>query len=100
MQSEPERRRTKVEKTKTLSIPDTLTVRDLALRLEVSTGDLIKKLMSLGVMATINEVIDFETCEIVADEYGVKLNRLSEIEERAVTVEEIVDDPDLNPARR
>lgn len=89
-----ERRRTKVEKTKTLSIPDTLTVRDLALRLEVSTGDLIKKLMSLGVMATINEVIDFETCEIVADEYGVKLNRLSEIEERAVTVEEIVDDPE------
>lgn len=88
-----ERRRTKVEKTKTLSIPDSLSVRDLALRLEVSAGDLIKKLMSMGVMATINEAIDFETCEILADEYGVKLNRLSEIEEREMTVEEIVDDP-------
>ena len=49
-------------------------------------------------MATINEVIDFETCEIVADD-GVKLNRLSEIEERAVTVEEIVDDPEFSHSR-
>lgn len=89
-----ERRRTKVEKVKTLSIPDTLSVKDLALRLEVSAGDLIKKLMQNGIMATINQEIDFETCEILADEYGVKLNRLSEIEEREVTVEEIVDDPE------
>lgn len=89
-----ERRRTKVEKVKTVSIPDTLSVKDLALRLEVSAGDLIKKLMQNGIMATINQEIDFDTCEILADEYGVKLNRLSEIAEREVTVEEIVDDPE------
>lgn len=89
-----DKKRTKVEKTKTLSIPDSLTVRDFALRLEVSAADLIKKLMSLGVMANLNDTVDFETCEIVADEYGVKLNRLSEVEERELTVEDIVDDPE------
>ncbi len=89
-----ERRRTKVEKVKTLSVPDEISVKDFALRLEVSAGDLIKKLMTMGVMATINEQIDFDTAEALADEYGVKLNRLSEIEEREVTVEEIQDDPE------
>jgi translation initiation factor IF-2 len=89
-----ERRRARVEKVKTLSVPDEISVKDLALRLEVSVGDLIRKLMSMGVMATINEEIDFDTAEVLADEYGVKLNRLSEIEEREVTVEEIQDDPE------
>jgi translation initiation factor IF-2 len=89
-----ERRRARVEKVKTLSVPDEISVRDFALRLEVSAADLIKKLMSMGVMATINQEIDFDTAEVLADEYGVKLNRLSEIEEREVTVEEIEDDPE------
>jgi small GTP-binding protein len=51
-------------------LPPTVTVKDLALRLGVGPVDVIKKLMQSGTMATINQVIDYETAEIVADEFG------------------------------
>jgi len=48
-------------------LPPTLTVKDLADKLGVSPVEVIKKLMSSNIMATINQVIDFATAEIVAD---------------------------------
>jgi translation initiation factor IF-2 len=51
-------------------LPPTLTVKDLADKLGVSPVDVIKKLMASKILATINQVIDFATAEIVADEFG------------------------------
>jgi translation initiation factor IF-2 len=51
-------------------LPPTLSVKDLAERLRVRPVDVIKKLMSSGVMATVNQVIDYGTAEIVADDFG------------------------------
>jgi translation initiation factor IF-2 len=51
-------------------LPPTMSVKDLAERLRVSPVDVIKKLMSSGVMATMNQVIDYGTAEIVADDFG------------------------------
>src|SRR5438094_914679 len=51
-------------------LPPTLTVKDLAEKLGVSPVEVIKKLMTSNIMATINQVIDFATAEIVADEFG------------------------------
>src|SRR6185437_10936087 len=51
-------------------LPPTLTVRDLSDKLGVSPVEVIKKLMSSNIMAQINQVIDFATAEIVADEFG------------------------------
>ena len=51
-------------------LPPTLTVKDLAEKLSVSPVEVIKKLMTSNIMATINQVIDFATAEIVADEFG------------------------------
>src|SRR5947199_2740517 len=51
-------------------LPPTLTVKDLADKLAVSPVEVIKKLMTSNIMATINQVIDFATAEIVADEFG------------------------------
>ena len=51
-------------------LPPSVSVKDLAERLYVSPVDVIKKLMSSGVMATMNQVIDYGTAEIVADDFG------------------------------
>src|SRR5215831_21237062 len=51
-------------------LPPAISVKDLAERLRVSPVDVIKKLMGSGVMATMNQVIDYGTAEIVADDFG------------------------------
>jgi translation initiation factor IF-2 len=51
-------------------LPPTLSVKDLAEKLSVSPVEVIKKLMASRILATINQVIDFSTAEIVADEFG------------------------------
>ena len=63
-------------------IPDTISVQELANRMAARSGDVIKTLMKLGVMATINQVIDSDTAELVALEFGhkVKHDRDSDIE--------------------
>lgn len=69
-------------------IPDEIVVSELASRLKVTATDVIKKLMGLGVMASINEVIDFDTASLVAEELGAKVEK-----EVIITVEErLIDD--------
>ena len=53
-----------------LELPASIIIRDLALKIEKSPIDLIKKLMANGVMATINQTVDFDTAAIVVGEYG------------------------------
>ena len=71
-------------------IPDNITVGELATRLKATATDVIKQLMKLGVMASINQEIDFDTAAIVADEMGAKVEK-----EVIVTIEErLIDDTD------
>ncbi|MBS3783109.1 MAG: translation initiation factor IF-2 [Anaerolineae bacterium] len=70
-----------------VEIPDFLTVRQLAQLLDVSPIDVIKELMSAGVMANINQEIDFETAAIVAQEMGFE-----PIEESEVAAEEAAEE--------
>jgi translation initiation factor IF-2 len=53
-----------------IELPTSIVIRDLAQKIEKSPIDLIKKLMSNGVMATINQAVDFDTAAIVMAEYG------------------------------
>jgi len=55
---------------KVIDIPESLTVRELATRIEVSPIEVIKSLMASGVMANINQQIDFDTAAIVMEEFG------------------------------
>ena len=72
----------------TIKVPDEITVGELAAMLKMTAAEVIKKLFSLGVMATVNEVIDFDTAEIVATELGAKVEK-----QVVVTIEEqIIDD--------
>lgn len=72
-----------------MRIPDSITVGELASRLKVTATEVIKKLMMLGVMATINEEIDFDTASLVAEELGAKVEH-----EVIVTIEERLIDED------
>jgi len=60
-----------------VALPPTLSVKDLAERLSVSPVEVIKKLMASNIMANINQVIDFATAEIVADEFGYTVEPVS-----------------------
>jgi len=66
-----------------ITVPDEITVGELASRLKVSSSELIKKLMMMGVMATVNQVIDYDTAYLMADELGAKVTK-----EVVVTIEE------------
>ncbi|MBQ9922844.1 MAG: translation initiation factor IF-2, partial [Clostridia bacterium] len=59
-----------------ITLPEELIVSDLARELHVTTAVIVKKLMMLGMMATANQTIDFDTAAIVADEFGVKAERI------------------------
>ena len=72
----------------TVKIPDEITVGELASRMKKTAGEVIKCLMKNGVMAGINQTIDFDTAEFVATEFGCKVEK-----EITVTIEErIIDD--------
>ncbi len=71
-------------------IPDEIVVSELASRLKVTATEVIKKLMQLGEMCTINQVIDFDTASLVAEELGAKVEK-----EVIITIEErLIDDSD------
>ena len=63
---------------KEVIIPEIITVQDLANRMAEKSSDVIKKLMALGVMATINQAIDADTAQIIVEEMGHKYKRVAE----------------------
>ena len=71
-------------------IPESIVVSELASRLKVTATEVIKKLMGLGVMASINEEIDFDTACLVAEELGAKVEKevIVTIEERLIEEED------------
>ena len=56
-------------------IPEFITVKELANRMTEKSGDLIKSLMKMGMMATINETIDADTAELLVTEFGHNFKR-------------------------
>ena len=56
--------------TRTVELPEEISVGDLASKMSIKSGEVIKQLMKLGVMATVNQVIDQETAQLVVEEFG------------------------------
>ena len=69
-----------------------MAIKDFAQLIEVAAGDVIKKLMGLGLMASINQEIDMDTMTLIADEYKITVTAAL-TEEQKLQVEEIDDDP-------
>ena len=78
---------------KEVIIPEVITVQELANRMAEKSADVIKKLMGLGVMATINQPIDADTAQIVVEDFGHKFKRVADSDvEQALQKDE--DTPD------
>ncbi|GHU74006.1 hypothetical protein AGMMS49992_14280 [Clostridia bacterium] len=75
---------------------ETITVKDLTERIGKSAGEIMKKLMLLGTMATINQELDFDTAQLVCSEFGVELEmKLNKTAEDALSDEDFDDTDDL-----
>ena len=66
-----------------VSLPEEIVVGELASRLKVTAAEVVKKLMLMGMMVTINQTIDYDTAYLVADEFGANITK-----EVVVTIEE------------
>ena len=66
-----------------ITVPDEITVGELAIRLKKTSAEVIKQLIKLGMMATVNQVIDYDTAYLVAEEFGALVTK-----EVVVTIEE------------
>ncbi|HZW14640.1 MAG TPA: translation initiation factor IF-2, partial [Brevundimonas sp.] len=78
-------------------IPDVITVGDLANRMAVRGVDIVKFLMRQGMMVKINDVIDTDTAELVADEYGMTVKRVSESDIETGFLSDAIDDEATTP---
>ena len=81
------------EEKKVIKLEEGISVSDLGQRMGVRTADIIKKLMALGKMATANQNIDVDTAELIATDYGWKIDKVGfEVEEHPPDVEEKPED--------
>jgi translation initiation factor IF-2 len=78
-------------------IPDVITVQELSNRMAVRGVDIIKFLMKQGLMMKINDVIDTDTAELVADEFGMTVRRVSESDVEAGFLSDAIDDEATTP---
>jgi len=78
-------------------LPDAITVQELANRMAARAVDVVKTLMRLGVMATITQVLDSDTAELVVQEFGHRARRVSESDVEQGIEGEVDEDVDLQP---
>ncbi len=79
--------------TNELQLPERIIVKDFAEIIGASPNELIMKLMNLGIMAAVNQEIEYETAELIAAEYGLKTSLKASEEEVVDMFDEIEDDP-------
>ena len=94
-----EERTQKIFKLTDITIPETITVKDLAAELKKTTAEVIKKLLGFGIMATINNEIDFDTAYLVAQEFGVNATKKEEVKEEDILFDESEDKAEELEAR-
>ena len=86
-----ERNKQKIFKLTEITIPESISVKDLATELKKTSSEVITKLMGLGIMATINQELDFDTAFLVAEEFGVTANKKEEVKEEDILFDESED---------
>ncbi|WP_029689072.1 translation initiation factor IF-2 [Thermoanaerobacter sp. A7A] len=83
---------------KIITIPEFLTVKELAEKMKVNPTEIIKKLIAKGIMVTVNQQIDFENAAKIAEEYGFLVDKEEVKNELEMLLEETPDDEkDLQP---
>ena len=94
VQPSEDRVKQKIFKLTEITIPETITVKDLAAELKKTSSEVIKKLLSFGILATINNVLDFDTAYLVSSEFGVTAKKKEVIKEEDILFDESEDRED------
>ena len=93
-QRDEERTKQKIFELTEITIPEMITVKDLAAEMKKTSGEVIKKLFNLGIMATINNTVDFDTAFLVAQEFGITANKKEEVKEEDILFDDTEDSAD------
>ena len=94
-----ERNKQKIFQLTEITIPATISVKDLAAEMKKTTAEVIKKLFGFGIMATINNSIDFDTAYLIASEFGITAQKKEEVKEEDILFDDSEDSPDELEAR-
>lgn len=86
-----------VARKRAIKVTEGLTVKDFAEKLGQKSGDVIKKLFEMGIMANINQAVDPDAAVLIADSYGIKLDVTPITDEEAFVEEEMDRQEDLRP---
>ena len=89
-----EDRTQKIFKLTEITIPESITVKDLAVELKKTSAEVIKKLFGFGIMATINNDLDFDTAFLVAEEFGVTAKKKEKVKEEDILFDDSEDKED------
>ena len=94
----PTRRRGQAQKKSLIALPESITVGALADRLSINPSEIIKTLMAMGLLVTINQEVEFDAASLVAEELGFQVEPLEKKEAREFGIEDRVDsEEDLLP---
>jgi len=89
--NQEERTKQKIFKLTEIEIPESITVKDLAAEMKKTTADVIKKLLGYGIMATINQEIDFDTAYLIAQEFGITASKKETVTEEDILFDDSED---------
>ena len=90
-QNQEERTKQKIFQLTEIEIPDSASVKDLAAEMKKTTSDVIKKLLGYGIMATINQEIDFDTAYLIAQEFGITAKKKETVTEEDILFDDSED---------
>ena len=89
---EQPKQKQKIFKLTEITIPENITVKDLAMEMKITSSEVIKKLLNLGMMVTINNEVDFDTAFLVAEEFGITAKKKVVVTDEDKLIDETEDD--------
>ena len=90
-QNNEERNKQKIFKLTEIEIPESITVKDFAAEIKKTTAEVIKKLLGYGIMATINQEVDFDTAYLIAQEFGITAKKKEVVTDEDILFDESED---------
>ena len=97
--NQEKRNKQKIFQLTEIEIPESITVKDFAAEMKKTTADVIKKLLGYGIMATINQEIDFDTAYLIAQEFGITANKKETVTEEDILFDDSEDKEEELTAR-
>ena len=89
--NQEERTKQKIFQLTQIEIPESITVKDFAAEMKKTTAEVIKKLLGYGIMATINQEVDFDTAFLIAQEFGITANKKETVTEEDILFDDSED---------